>query len=393
MGEMLNREETISKMIDKERIVRRFDELVRIYSPSRGERNAMDFIKGFAEALGFDVYEDEAGKKIDGDAGNVIVTIPGNISGGTRTPSIMISAHVDTVEPSSDIEPVIEDGTIKSAGDTILGADDKAGVVAMLELLNVIAENKEDKQNKLLYPDMKLVFTIAEEIGLLGAKFLDMTENKTDHIYVLDSEGSTGTIVIAAPYQDSFEVEYVGKAAHAGVNPEDGINAIVAAAKAISLMKLGRIDDETTANIGIIEGGRAGNIVPETASVFGECRSIDKDKLEAQAGHMIECFKQGADEVGAEVKIRRFRPYSGYEVSENDEIVKSVVTAAESVGLETKMIKSGGGSDTNVFASKGVSAVNLGVGFKRVHSTKESVNIVELVNLAKLLVALVSVNR
>jgi tripeptide aminopeptidase len=389
MSEMLNREETISKMIDKDRIVRRFDELVRIYSPSRGERNVMDFIKGFAEALGFDVHEDEAGKKIDGDAGNVIVTIPGNIPGGTQAPSIMISAHVDTVEPSNDIEPVIDDGTIRSAGDTILGADDKAGVVAMLELLNVIEENKE---NKLLYPDIKLVFTVAEEIGLLGAKFLDMTENKTDHIYVLDSEGPTGTIVIAAPYQDSFEVQYIGKAAHAGVNPEAGINAIVAAAKAISLMKLGRIDDETTANIGTIEGGRAGNIVPETASVFGECRSIDKDKLEAQAAHMIECFKQGADEVGAEVKIRRFRPYSGYEVSENDEIVRSVVAAAKSVGLETRMIKSGGGSDTNVFASKGVSAVNLGVGFKRVHSTKESVDIVELVNLAKLLVALVSVN-
>jgi tripeptide aminopeptidase len=385
MSEFSDKRSDMFNLINPERVIRQFEELVKIYSPSRGEREIMDFIKHKVTALGFEAHEDNAAEITGGDAGNLIVKVPGNI-GRPDAPGIIISAHVDNVEPGRDVEPVNENGSIRSKGDTILGADDKAGVAAMLELLSVMAEKS------ISHPAIQLVFTVSEEIGLLGAKALDMSENHVDHIYVLDSEGPIGTVVIAAPYQDSFEVEYKGRAAHAGVNPEYGINAIVAASKAICNMKLGRIDDETSANVGIIDGGRAGNIVPETANVFAECRSIDKDKLEAQAHHMIECFKKGADEVGADVVIKRIRPYEGYKVTVDDPIVKNVFAAAKAVGLEPKAIKSGGGSDTNVFAANGISAVNLGVGFEKVHSTEESISVSELVNLVKLLVALVSVS-
>jgi tripeptide aminopeptidase len=363
-------------------VIEQFNELVKIYSPSRGEREIMDYIIKYANKLGYETVEDTAGDAHQGNAGNVIIKIPANTEG----PHIMIAAHVDIVEPGKDVVPVLEGDTIRSEGDTVLGADDKAGVAAMLELLSIL------KQSSFAYSEIRLVFTVAEEIGLLGAKALDMTDEPVDYIYVLDAEGSVGTVVIAAPYQDSFEVEYKGRAAHAGVNPEYGINAIVAASKAIAGMKLGRIDDETSANVGIIDGGRAGNIVPESAQVFAECRSIDESKLKAQAKHMIDCFKMGADDVGAEVTIRRIRPYSGYRVSAEDDIVKRVFKAAESIGLKTSAIVSGGGSDTNVFAEKGFTSVNLGVGFKKVHSTEESIGVTDLKDLTNLLVALVRVD-
>jgi tripeptide aminopeptidase len=383
MSEISGKQDDTVDLINKKRLVRRFEELVRVYSPSRNEREIMDYIKRQVAELGYDAFEDNANETIDGNAGNVIVTVKGNADG----PSVMISAHVDNVEPCKDVEPVIEDGVIKSKGDTILGADDKAGVAAMLELLSVMAESG------FKHSGVQLVFTISEEIGLHGAKALDMSKSSVDYAYILDAEGPVGTVVIAAPYQDSFEVEYKGRAAHAGVNPEYGINAIVAASKAICGMKLGRIDDETSANVGIIDGGRAGNIVPDSANVFAECRSIDKSKLETQAHHMIECFKVGADEVGADVMIRRIRPYNGYLVSNDDPIVKNVFKAAEKIGMQPNAMKSGGGSDTNVYAANGISAVNLGVGYERVHSAEESISISALVSLAKLLVVLVSVEQ
>ncbi|HEY3373881.1 MAG TPA: M20/M25/M40 family metallo-hydrolase [Candidatus Aquicultor sp.] len=365
-------------MVDEGRVVRLFENLVKIYSPSYQERQVADYIKGYAESLGYIVFEDNAGERRGGDAGNLIVTVPATAEG----PCVMFSAHMDTVEPSNGIEPVVEDGIIGSRGDTILGADDKAGCAAMLEVLTLMSEKAFP------HGPVHLVFTIAEEIGLQGAKELDISDKYINYTYVLDSNGSVGTIVLSAPYQESFEVEFIGKSAHAGVDPENGINAIAAAAKAISCLKLGRIDDETTANVGTIEGGRAGNIVPERCRMFAECRSNDLKKFETQIHSMVQCFAQGAEEVGADVKIRRIRPYDGYYAAPEAPIIKRSVAAVERLGLTPNLIKSGGGSDANVFSKKGLNAVNLGVGFMNVHSNQEHVAVSELVNLSRLLIEL-----
>lgn len=366
-------------MIDEGRVVRIFENLVRIYSPSFKERSMAEFIKGYVEALGFLAYEDEAGKALGGDAGNVLVTIPGTADG----PCILFAAHMDTVEPSKGIEPVIEDGVIRSKGDTILGADDKAGVAAMLELLSVL-------EGKLVrHGPIHLAFTVAEEVGLEGAKVMDLSDISVDYAYVLDNNGPVGTVVVGAPYQDSFEVEYIGRAAHAGVAPELGINAIVAASKAISCMNIGRIDEDTTSNVGTIQGGRAGNIVAAKVNLFAEARSIDPAKLEAQSKHMIECFEKASNETGAMVNIKRTRPYNGYLHSEDEPVVRKIVEAIEKIGLTPRLIKSGGGSDTNVFNTKGIATVNLGMGAEDVHTDDEYVPAQELVNMAELLVELV----
>ncbi|MDI6715946.1 MAG: M20/M25/M40 family metallo-hydrolase [Actinomycetota bacterium] len=368
-------------MVDESRLVRLFETLVRIYSPSRKEQVIADYIKGYIEALGFLAYEDEAGTGDVLSSGNVIVTIPGTAEG----PCILFVSHLDTVEPAKDVEPVIENGVIRSKGDTVLGADDKAGVAVMLELASILASKS------VLHGPVHLIFTVAEEVGLEGAKALDLSDKKIDYTYVLDASGKVGTIVISAPYQDSFEIEFKGRAAHAGMAPEMGISAIVAASKAIGCMKLGRIDDETTANVGVIEGGKAGNIVPDKARVVAEARSLDVNKLEAQAQHMMECCKAAAKEIGAKVDIKRYRPYDGYLHTGDDPVVKNVMDKMLAVGITPRLEKSGGGSDTNVFNSKGISAVNLGVGYDHVHTTDEYMPISEMVKLANLLVELVKV--
>lgn len=368
-------------MVDESRVVRIFENLVKIYSPSYKERTLADHIKGYVESLGFLAFEDEAGLAIGSDTGNVIITIPGIADG----PSILFVSHMDTVEPAKGVEPIIEDGIIKTDGETILGADDKAGVAAMLELVSVLAGKS------ISHGPIHLIFTVAEEVGLEGAKNLDLSDKHIDFAYVLDSNGKIGNIVVSAPYQDSFVVEYRGRAAHAGLAPETGINAIAAASRAISCMKLGRIDEETTANVGVIEGGRAGNIVPDRARVIAESRSINPAKLEEQSDRMIDCFKRGAQEVGAEVSIQRYRPYEGYSLTDNDEVVKRVIDALDRLGLSHKLIRSGGGSDTNVFNAIGINAVNLGMGAEYVHTTDEYIPMAELKNLASLLVELVKV--
>ncbi|MBE0448402.1 MAG: M20/M25/M40 family metallo-hydrolase [Actinobacteria bacterium] len=368
-------------MVVKDRIVRIFENLVSIYSPSYKERAIANHIAGYVDALGFLTYEDNAGEAINGTAGNIHVTISGNADG----PCILFAAHMDTVEPSEGAEMVVKDGIIRSKGATILGADDKAGIAAMLELATILSSTA------IPHGPIHLTFTVAEEVGLKGAKQLDLNDKCIDFAYVLDADGRVGKINISAPFQDSFEVEYTGRAAHAGVAPEMGINAIVAASKAISCMKLGRIDGETTANVGKIEGGRASNIVPERARFLAEARSINLDKLEAQSKHMIECFKAGTNETGAKVDFKHYRSYEGYSLTENDPIVQKAVEALLRLGIKPVLTQTGGGSDTNVFNAKGLRAVNLSMGAEQVHAEDEYVSVSELVNAAKLLVELVRV--
>ncbi|MDP2210766.1 MAG: M20/M25/M40 family metallo-hydrolase [Candidatus Aquicultor sp.] len=366
-------------MVDEGRVLRIFENLASIYSPSYNERAIADHITSYLSALSYLTFEDETGSSIKGNTGNIHVTIPGTADG----PCILFAAHIDTVEPAQGVKVFVEDGLIKSKGDTILGADDKAGVTAMLELATVLAATT------FAHGPVHLVFTVAEEVGLKGAKYLDLDDKNLDYAYVLDANGKVGLINVKAPYQDSFEVEFIGKAAHAGIAPETGINAIVAASKAISMMKLGRIDSETTANVGTIEGGIAGNIVAERAKVFAESRSISIEKLQQQSRHMVECFNAAAEETGASVNIVQYRPYEGYSLTEDEPIVARAISAMKSIGIEPVITHTGGGSDTNVFNAKGVVAVNLSMGAENVHGKDEFLPVAELVKLSELLLALI----
>lgn len=366
-------------MVDEGRVIRIFENLASIYSPSYNERAIADHVTSYLDALGYLTFEDDIARAIHGNAGNIHATIPGTAQG----PCIMFAAHLDTVEPARGVKPIVENGIIKSGGETILGADDKAGVAAMLELATVLAGTQ------IAHGPIHLVFTVAEEVGLVGAKHLDLSDKELEYAYILDANGKVGLINVQAPYQDSFEVTYTGKAAHAGIAPETGINAIVAASKAISSMRLGRIDNDTTANVGTIEGGIAGNIVPETAKVFAEARSMSLEKLAEQSRHMVDCFRRAAEETGALVDIVAYRPYDGYSLTKDTPIVERAVASMERIGIEPVITQTGGGSDTNIFNAKGITAVNLSMGAENVHGKDEYVPVRELVRLSSLLVELV----
>ena len=367
-------------MVNKERILAEFFELVKIPASSRKERQIADVVIGKLQALGLDVQEDDAGAKIGGDCGNIIAYKKGNLEGA---PVVMLSAHLDCVEPCSGIEPVLKDGIITSAGDTILGGDDKAGVVAILEALRQLDEQK------LMHGDIQVVFTVAEEGGLNGSKNIDQTLLKADFGYALDSSGAPGEIIVMAPGQDSIIVTVHGKKAHAGVAPEEGLNAIVLAGKALSELKQGRIDFETTANVGIISGGVATNIVPDQVELKCEARSRNMEKLAVQTRHMQETFEKVCAANGGKATVVTRRAYNPYVLEENAHVVATAVKAVEALGLTPKCVGTGGGSDANFFNSYGIPTAVLGVGMSKVHTTDEFIKEEDLYNDAELSLAII----
>jgi len=368
-------------VIDRNRLVDTFLSLTRINSPSKSERRIADFLRPKLEALGYEVYEDDAGRTIGGSAGNLIGFKKGTADHGVR---LLFSAHMDTVQPTEGLEPVVtQDGVIKSGGATILGADDKAGMSAVLEALRVVDEVG------IPFRSIQVIFDVAEEIGLLGAKRIRKSDVKADLAYVFDTEKPVASIVVAGPSHESIRAKITGKAAHAGIRPEAGVNAIAAASKAVAAMKIGRIDFETTANVGVIQGGQARNIVPEEVEVLAEARSRNEDKLAAQVQHMVEAFHEGAAELGAAVDIEIEREYDCYRWGPGDPIIRLASSAAESIGIEPLLIEAGGGSDANILNAAGVPAVVIGVGYEGTHSTREQIATDDLVKCAEFAVALV----
>ena len=366
-------------MVNIERLVSIFMELARTDSPSFQEKKIAAIVTGHLNKLNLEYYEDDAKSKIDGDTGNIICTIKGK----ENLEPIAILAHMDTVTPCINKNPVIENRIIKTDGTTILGADDHAGVATILEVLYTLSENKIE------HGDITVIFTVAEEKGLLGAKNLDLSKIHVKYAFVMDASGSIGTVTHQAPSQNSVKIVVRGLAAHAGVEPEKGINAIQVFASAITKMKLGRIDEETTANIGIINGGNATNIVCESVEAFGEVRSVDEEKLEKQILHMQACCETAAKEFDAQVEFTSKRIYSSYCVDKGHEILKRVEKATQNIQLPFLPVSSGGGSDTNVLNSAGITAVNLSVGMKKVHSIHETLDIDDLHKVAKLLVEII----
>ena len=340
-----------------------------------------DLVIPILRSLGFDVCEDGAAAEIGGDTGNIIARKQGGASDGLR---ILLSAHLDTVEPTSGLVPVLtDDGFIVTTGETILGADDKAGVAAILEALHVVNEEGVP------FRAIQVVFDVAEEVGLLGAKQLQQEELRADLAYIFDTEKPVASIVTSAPSYNNLRFMVSGKAAHAGIRPEDGVNAIRAASEGIARMRLGRIDDETTANVGVIHGGKARNIVPDRVEVLAEARSRDEQKLQAQTEHMTLVMCEAASEMGASVDFEVRREYNSFRWTADDTVVKLAARASRAVGEEPQLVAAGGGSDANIFNARGLPAVLIGVGFEKCHSSDERIAIDDLVKCAEFIVELI----
>ncbi len=367
-------------VVNKERMLAEFCELVRIGCSTRAEREVADAVKAKLAAIGMAVDEDDVAGKIGGNAGNVIGLLKGNVA---TAPTLLLSAHLDSVEPCGGIDPQLADGVITSGGDTVLGADDKAGVAGILEALRIIGETG------VAHGDIQVVFTVAEEGGLNGSKNMDRGRLLADFGYVLDSGGAPGRIINAAPGQNSIKVVVRGKTAHAGVAPEEGINAIVVAGKAMAELRQGRIDAETTANVGVIKGGQATNIVPDYVEIACEARSRDAAKLAAQTAHMVDTFERVAAANGAKAEITVKGAYDPYVLTADMPVVALARQAAASIGLSPVLEATGGGSDANFFNAFGVPSAVLAVGMAKVHTTDEYIKEADLYKTAELVVAIV----
>ncbi len=359
-------------MIDEGRLVRTFLDLVAIGSPS-GEEAAIaaELTRRFT-AMGGECETDENN--------NLIARFSGSRDGEW----LMLSAHSDTVGQDRGIKPVIRDGVIYSDGTTILGADDKSGVAVILEVIESVREDG------IPHPPLEVVISGSEEVGLRGARTLDKAKLRARRGYVLDSGGPSGTVVTSAPGQDSLELTVHGRTAHAGAEPEKGINAIRVASEAIAAMPLGRIDEETTANIGIIRGGVATNIVPDNVYVKGEARSRNEFKLAAQTAAMAAAFHEAAERHGAHVELKVKRMYTTYALPEDHPVVQTAVRAIEGLGWTPLIKASGGGTDANIYSEHGIHCAILSTGMAEVHTPNEHVAIADMVNAATLLQEIVA---
>jgi tripeptide aminopeptidase len=331
---------------------------------------------------------DGAGAEAGSESGNLVVSFSPR---GKEAESLMLSVHMDTVEPVDGVVPVLKDGVFTSAGETVLGADDKAGIAEIIEALEIIRE-----QN-LPHGPLEVVVTICEEIGLVGAKLLDYSLVRSRRCLALDTSG-VDRIIRKAPCANKLRFEIIGREAHAGISPEQGLSAIAVASRAIANMRLGRIDEETTANLGTIHGGQATNIVPNRVVVEGEVRSHDTEKLVRQTEHMVSCFQQaalqssidfGGQTVHASVKVEVIGDYPLMQVAEDASIVQLVQRSGATLGRTIVVEAAGGGSDANIFNGHGIETVILGTGMDRVHSIEERVTVDDMVRVSELLVEII----
>jgi tripeptide aminopeptidase len=374
-------------MVNSERITAEFMRQAAISSPSLQETEMARYLEDRFRQLGAEIVFDDAAAKVGGVVGNLIARLPGSKSGEP----FLFSVHMDTVVPCDNVEPVLIDGVVRTAGETILGADDKAGIAEVIEALEVVREQG------IAHVPIEVVVTVGEEIGLVGAKALDYSLVQAKRGIALDTPG-VDWVVRRAPGANRMQFEVFGQAAHAGVAPEKGLSAIEVAARAVAKMRLGRIDFETTANIGTVEGGLATNIVAEKMLLTGEARSHDAGKLAEQTEHMLACFEEAADElvreidgevVRAVVKSEVRPDFPRMAVPEEAPIVDLVQRAAAALGREMKDRLGGGGSDANIFNEKGIEMVIVGTGMQNVHSTDEEVAVDDLVQVAEFLVEVV----
>ncbi len=367
-------------MINEQRIVDLFIELVQVDSETKHEEKIAVVLKEKFTALGVEVVEDDAKEKTGHGANNLICTLQATKEG---VDTIYFTSHMDTVVPGNGIKPSIEDGYIKSDGTTILGADDKAGLAAMLEAITVL------KEENIAHGKIEFIITVGEESGLVGAKALDSSLVTAKFGYALDSDGKVGDIIVAAPTQAKVNATIYGKTAHAGVAPERGVSAITIASRAISKMPLGRIDEETTANIGRFEGGTQTNIVCDRVDILAEARSLIPEKMEAQVAKMKEAFETAAQEMGGRAEVDIKVMYPGFKFGDGDHVVEVAKKAVANIDRPSRLLQSGGGSDANVIAGFDIPTVNLAVGYEDIHTTNEKIPVEELVKTSELVVSII----
>ncbi|NIO04992.1 MAG: M20/M25/M40 family metallo-hydrolase [Proteobacteria bacterium] len=341
-----------------ERLVRSFMDLVRIDSESGNEQF---FIAKLREII----EEDLGGRCEIDNYGNLLARIEAKDC--TRKEHIVFSNHADTVKPGSGIDPILENDIIRSGGDTILGGDDKAGIAEVLEALRSVKR----------HPPIEWIVTREEELGLVGAKQFEVSRLKAKAGFLIDSN-DIDTIIVGGPSHVLMDVEIKGKGAHAGMEPERGISAIQAASHSISRMKLGRLDHESTANVGTIEAGTVRNAIPEKALILAECRSLDHEKCVRQATAMTELFEEGAKAYGASAEIRMEMSYRSMRIPEDAPPVVIAKRAMERCGLKPKTRMITGGTDASIFNEKGIQMAILGMGTKREHTIEEHIHISDM---------------
>jgi tripeptide aminopeptidase len=356
-----------------------FTELAAVPSPPGEERAVADIVTRYLRDCGLDVDEDDAGPRVGSTMGNLYTRIGGRADGEP----LLFCAHLDTVPPTAPVEPVVDDGVVRNAAGTILGADDKAAVAAMLEATRrVLAEGRT-------HAGIELLFTPKEEVGLIGAYAFDHTRLHARLGYVYDQAAPVGTVILGAPYSQALEVTFHGRAAHSGMHPDDGRSAIAAAARAVSEMRLGRVDEISTANVGTITGGTAGNIVPEWCTFVAEARSHDETRLADLIQEMQDAITFAAGLLECDVETKARKSYRGYRFARSDRPVVLAADALGRCGHEVTYELSGGAADANVFNERGLECVNLANGMTDIHTPDERIAVADLEAMVDVTLALI----
>jgi len=368
-------------VINEERLVELFKTLCLIDAPSLDEARSVEWTKQYlAQIPGIEVWEDNGGAKIGGTANNLFVKLPANTEG---VPTIFFSAHFDTVEPTAGLVIEERDGVFYSASDTILGADDKSGVAPAIEAIQVLVESGEP------HGDIYLLLSCAEEIGLKGAAAMELKDLNLTFGYVLDTGPPVGSFVNQTAFHDKLDITIQGKPAHAGKDPEKGINAIVVASNAISGMKMGRISPNTTANLGIISGGTGVNVVCPEVVIKAEARSTVLAEVEEQVKHMIQRFETAAREAGTTVQIDHRRHYNAYKIPEDAQVIQVAQAAARNLGFDGALRVTLGGSDANIFNAMGIPSIVVATGMDKIHTHDECISRKDLIDTTRLTLEIV----
>ena len=373
-------------MINPERLAETFSRLVQIDSVSRNEAAICSELRNILNDMGAETFVDDAGNAVGGNTGNLIARFRGSVD----VPVMMLNAHMDTVEPGNGVKPVYKDGVFTSDGTTILGADDKSAVAILLEVLTVLQEDS------LPHGPLEVVLTICEEIGLQGAKNLDISRLTAKFGYALDATDTAG-IVTRAPDANHLKFVVYGKDAHAGAAPEKGINAIVIASKAIAGLTIGRIDHETTCNIGVIQGGMATNIVPNQVMINGEVRSHDPKKLADLTQTIVSAFEtavqdyvpQSAEAGRPWLEVEVIPDFTRTHIPDDHPVVILAMNAAQNLGRTLIPKITGGGADANVFFSKGIMTGVLGTGMRDMHTVREWVSLSDMLLTTELVLEII----
>ena len=378
-------------MIDRQRVVQEFLALAATASVSRREAAIAKRLVSTLEAMGATVEIDDAGPKAKSDSGNVLARFPGTAAGA---PPFLLCAHMDTVVPGETVRPVLTGDVVRTDGTSVLGGDDKSGIVAILEAVRVV------RAARIPHGPIEVLFTICEELGLLGAKHFDIGRLTARTGLVLDCDG-VQELITRAPAANTIDVTVHGLEAHAGIAPEQGISAIQVAAEAIAGMRLGRVDDETTANFGVVTGGLAINIIPNQVRLHGETRSLSVEKLDRQTAHMRERFEHaaanhrltiGGQERAARVDVRVRRDYERLAIADDARVVRLVRDASSRIGGAFRTRGTGGGSDANVFGARGLEVANLGCGMRQIHTVDEWIDVKDIFTTSQLLIEVLRLN-